>query len=478
LSSTKVEGLILSSENFRDTLKGTWLKRYQRVIKRYPEAKFIYDSIEIIRKIGIRQKPSTIVKLAQLIASENIIKRTLHRWHYFFILKKLIETENILNPKDGQIEAKGYQLDLEDYLANSYFDIGREYYARNGTFYQFVYFYGAGVVFLVPKGLFLKRDPSLLDKILGIAVQAGGLLNNIANAYRFYGFYEHASVLYKRSLELKKWDITALLIRKYRISSWMGLGRSYYDLDLYDQAIDAFLKAAELHKKSASPWYWLGNVYYALKDYDNAIESFQKSIKLDPQFAPPWNGLSYTLRAINRYDAAIQACQKSIELNSKSAYYWHNLGITYQILKQYDAAIEAYNKAIELDPKDSSSWYGLGTVFLILRNSERALSAYQKAVELSPNSGMFRASLVGSLRKLGKEPEALEQEKVAHSLIDKEDEYTRACYASICGNTEEALRLLKVALEQKEVQLDWVHQDPDFDFMRDDPRFKRLVGLQ
>ena len=61
-------------------------------------------------------------------------------------------------------------------------------------------------------------------------------------------------------------------------------------------------------------------------------------------------------------------------------------------------------------------------------------------------------------------------------LTVKETEYDRACFESICGNVDEALALLKVALEKKQTPFAWARRDPDLDFIRDDPRFKALVG--
>ncbi len=58
----------------------------------------------------------------------------------------------------------------------------------------------------------------------------------------------------------------------------------------------------------------------------------------------------------------------------------------------------------------------------------------------------------------------------------KKDEYSRACFESICGNVEQALALLKVAIEIKPSRRDLARRDPDFDFIREDPRFKALVG--
>jgi len=58
----------------------------------------------------------------------------------------------------------------------------------------------------------------------------------------------------------------------------------------------------------------------------------------------------------------------------------------------------------------------------------------------------------------------------------RESEYNRACFEAICGNVEEALALLKVALEKKQASLEWARGDPDFASIREDARFRALVG--
>jgi DNA polymerase III delta prime subunit len=120
LSSAKSEGVALTLENFRDTLKGTWQKRYQKSIQKYPEAKNIYDSIELLREIGIQLRFSTVVQTARIISGEKFLKHIKSKRKYSSVLKKLVTTESILHPRDGQIEVKGYRVNVQEFFPKLY----------------------------------------------------------------------------------------------------------------------------------------------------------------------------------------------------------------------------------------------------------------------------------------------------------------------------------------------------------------------
>jgi len=66
--------------------------------------------------------------------------------------------------------------------------------------------------------------------------------------------------------------------------------------------------------------------------------------------------------------------------------------------------------------------------------------------------------------------------KAMKSIFDSENEYNRACMQAICGNADEAIHLLGVALKNKQTYVDWILRDPDLDFIRQDPRFKQLIS--
>ncbi len=65
--------------------------------------------------------------------------------------------------------------------------------------------------------------------------------------------------------------------------------------------------------------------------------------------------------------------------------------------------------------------------------------------------------------------------KTARDLIEKEKDYNRACFEAVCGTPDAALALLRTALEKKQQTADFARRDPDFELIRDDPRFEALL---
>src|SRR6201996_1631569 len=51
----------------------------------------------------------------------------------------------------------------------------------------------------------------------------------------------------------------------------------------YSGAISTLRGAATQNPQNAEVQYWLGRCYYELKDYDNAITAGEKSVALDPK---------------------------------------------------------------------------------------------------------------------------------------------------------------------------------------------------
>ncbi len=179
---------------------------------------------------------------------------------------------------------------------------------------------------------------------------------------------------------------------------------------------------------------------------------------------------------LDHLEEEIAIYKKEIEINPKNASAWDALGSLLKSSGRYADAVLAFQQAVCLDPKKAFYHYHLGLVYSAQKRYEDAVCAFQRVIELDPEYSLAHATLSGYYRKIGNETEAQKHIAIALSTMKGESEYNRACFEAICGNSDQAIELLRVALENKQTTVDWVQCDPDLDFIRDNPRFIALVG--
>jgi len=445
LSSSRIEGFVLSSENFRDTLKGTWEKRYHKAKQKYPEASNIYDAIEIISLIGIKLKFSNVLNIATIIATNNVAKKIRFRRRCNFALKQLAKTENLLEPRDGQIEAKGYRIDIDKYLPVLYKPIHQIAYMYMHDDINGLLTYGLDnfLLGLVPKSIFdsskkLSRIDKFICQLLGLSLS----IHNAGVAYARAGFLSQAETIIHKALELKTTNPIIKLFGKSRIAySWGALGSIHLASGHHDKAIQAYQKVIELNPKLILAWLELGDVYRKLNHYDEAVQSFKKAIKYRPKNASAWNRLGNVYYDINNIEEAINAYKKAIELYPKGDIYWANLGIAYQSQGQLREAIKAFCKSLEINPKYSYSILSLALCYKGIAENKEA------------------EQLINSVE----------------SFIKNEENYFQACFYVARGDVENGLLYLKKGLNNNNTSKAWARKDPNFEIIRNDPRFKELV---
>lgn len=202
------------------------------------------------------------------------------------------------------------------------------------------------------------------------------------------------------------------------------LGDTYWALNRYKEAIDAYRQAIELDPAYARPWNNVGDVCRLLDQPDEAIDAYRRAIELDPAYAWPYHslGLIYSQRGgtdRTAYEAAIILYRQAIERHQNDrdrARAWNNLGSTYRSLGRYKEAIKAYRQAIELDPQYTLPWQNLGHVYQALSYAEDAIEAYRQAVTLDPDDAQAWNSLGDVYRSQGQLEPATEAYRQAIRL--------------------------------------------------------------
>jgi len=154
--------------------------------------------------------------------------------------------------------------------------------------------------------------------------------------------------------------------------SWYYIGSSHFQLQSYDDAIDAFqnyVKSAEKDEKAqAAGSYFIGMSYYQTKQYDKAITPLARYISLSEKTqqkvettARAALGRSYIFT--NRFNDALPvltAAASEMKANATNYYY---IGFAQNKLGRADQAITALNQGLVIDPKDADSLSLLAEIY-------------------------------------------------------------------------------------------------------------------
>jgi len=174
-------------------------------------------------------------------------------------------------------------------------------------------------------------------------------------------------------------------------------------------------------------------------------------------------------------DHDIAAYRKVTEINPKNDRAWDTLGNMYETCGLHRQAVTAFEQAIANAPQKEVYYYHLGIALGYQMQYAKAIEALERVVALNPRYMLAHCALAGYYRRLGKEAEAQEHMQIARPSMEEENEYNQACFESIGGNADRAIKLLESALEKQQVQPGMVLSDPDLDFIRKDPRFEELL---
>ena len=159
----------------------------------------------------------------------------------------------------------------------------------------------------------------------------------------------------KRYEEAIKYSQLAIDINDERINrfAYSILGYSKLKVEDYQGSVSAYLNS------SKDKWDLndLGKSYYALKQYKNALNEFNNVIEIDPKYkwAYHWKGDSHF--QLGEFDEALKSYEKLIELSSNyvgfdTRHIGRNMALLYHYFEKYEKAIYYYNE-FKYDKKET-----------------------------------------------------------------------------------------------------------------------------
>jgi len=173
-------------------------------------------------------------------------------------------------------------------------------------------------------------------------------------------------------------------------NAWGSLGIAYgVGVHQPQKAIPAFKYALAINPYSPQNFSALGEMYLDAKKFQEAADAFERAADLAPAKSSYWNNLAVAYVALNQRDHALDALEKNEAAAAPHGTWidWYNLGNAYNKLQVYEKAVNAYNRALEMNPRGATIWTRLGSAEQSLGRWESALEHYQLAMALGDKAG-------------------------------------------------------------------------------------------
>jgi eukaryotic-like serine/threonine-protein kinase len=288
------------------------------------------------------------------------------------------------------------------------------------------------------------------------------------------GKYQDAVAQYQRALELDPTDDDA----------YTGLADAYQHLGRLDEAENTFKKAIRLRPNDSYGYGWLGSFYKDQARYSEAAEMFQRVIDLEPDSFVGYSNLGSIYVLEGRNAEALPKLEKSIEIRPTDEEL-SNLGTAYFALRRFSDAAHAYEEAVKLSDRNFTVWGNLGDAYYWAPGlRDKAPAAYRKAISIgketlrvNPRDADTLAYLAQDYAMLGQRKEALALLQRALDISPKNPD-TLLVAATVhiqLGDTTQALQAMQDAIAAG-LPANQLRDAPNFDRLRDDPRFQKLVN--
>jgi serine/threonine-protein kinase len=264
--------------------------------------------------------------------------------------------------------------------------------------------------------------------------------------------------------------------------AWAALARAYASLARVEpsqlpKAKAAVRRAIELDPNLAEAQAALGRIaFYHDWDWETARRALERAIELNPGYEDAHQVYGDYFEIRGRWDEAIAEGIRSKQVNPVSASMRLNLGLAYTYAGQLDSAIAECRSALELDSLSSWAYFCLADAHRRKGDFTEAITAAEIAVELDSDD-IHQMMLAGVYASAGQRDRAeavlawLESES-RHRYVPA---YNLGWIHQMLGDTDSALELLERAVDEHAAFTPWINSLPEFDALKDDPRFQALL---
>jgi tetratricopeptide (TPR) repeat protein len=195
----------------------------------------------------------------------------------------------------------------------------------------------------------------------------------------------------------------AVLIDESFIGGYLEKAKTLEQLELFQEAIDNYLVTLELDDATAFAYVRIGECHEKLGNFDEAVSFYKKGVHEDPLLDKGWMLLTNVCFKQENYQKASYYISKALKIEEDNFLYWRLYSEINLKLNFYEEAVTGFKKCLSLNDNSLEIFIGVVDVLTFLGEFDEALSILYKAQKIYKNTAEIEYRLVGLFFVLNKE---------------------------------------------------------------------------
>ena len=239
-------------------------------------------------------------------------------------------------------------------------------------------------VFLQKATLLSKKDKHIeaieaLHQSLLYTEDEADIYSMIGMEYLYLEDFDTARLNFAKCLDVEFDDYSSL----YNVVYCFDM------LDQHQEAIEYLLDYIEKDPYCEIAWHQLGRQYFMLNNYAEAIAAFDYSILIDEYFIGAYLEKAKALEELNRFEEAIANYQLTISLEDGTSFAYLRIANCYEKMGKTKQALKYYNITVKEDPLLDKGWLALTNLYVKNDNFQKALYFINKALLIDENNSIY-----------------------------------------------------------------------------------------
>jgi len=224
-----------------------------------------------------------------------------------------------------------------------------------------------------------KGAINLLKIALAYTDDEADILSMIGMEYLFLDNFDEARLNFSKCLEVDFEDYSSL----YNVIYCFDMQNNHLG------AIDYLNKYIDKDPYSEIAWHQLGRQYYTLEKFEEALTAFDYAVLIDEYFVGAYLEKAKTLEKLKKYEEAIENYKATLELDDPTSFVFLRIGACFEKLNNTTLAIQYYKKAVHEDPLLDKGWITITNLYTKEKKYRKALFYINKAIEIDEKNIMY-----------------------------------------------------------------------------------------